>query len=84
MVLIPLAADQPENAERCAALGIACVIDSDSITPEIVRANMLTILQDPAYQQKAGQIQNEITAMPGPEHAVDLLEILVAGGQISS
>ncbi len=77
MVLAPLAADQPENAERCAALGVARVIQPAALTPETVRTNVLTVLRDPVYQHNARRLRAEIAAMPGPEHAVELLERLV-------
>ncbi|MBV9790190.1 MAG: glycosyltransferase family 1 protein [Chloroflexi bacterium] len=75
-VLLPMGADQPLNAARCADLGVAQVLDPLTATPEIVREAVTTVLTDARYSQAAQRLQAEITALPGPEHAVDLLERL--------
>jgi len=56
---------------------VARVIQPAALTPETVRTNVLTVLRDPVYQHNAGRLRAEIAAMPGPEHAVELLERLV-------
>ncbi len=81
MVLIPMGADQPLNAARCADLGVARVLDPVACTPEMVRDAVSTVLADPRYRQAAEQLRDEITALPGPAHVVSLLERLVAEKQ---
>jgi MGT family glycosyltransferase len=76
MVLIPLGADQPLSAARCEALGVARVLDSITVTPAGVRAAAATVLAEPSYRRAAQQVQDEIRALPGPEHALALLERL--------
>jgi UDP:flavonoid glycosyltransferase YjiC (YdhE family) len=76
MVLIPMGADQPANAARCAELGVARVLDAVSATPENVCEAVSAVLAQPAYQQAAERIGAEIAALPGPTHAVELLEQL--------
>ena len=79
MVVIPLAGgDQAGNAERCAALGVARVVAADQRTPEVIRAAMLNVLGDPAYRERAIRLRDQIRTLPGPEHAVGLLERLAA------
>ena len=46
MVVVPIAADQPENAERCAALGVARVVRRADLTPEAA-ASYATCWQSP-------------------------------------
>lgn len=75
-VLLPMGADQPLNAARCADLGVAQVLDPLTATPESVRDAVMTVLSDPRYRQAAQRLQAEIAALPRPEHAVDLLERL--------
>jgi UDP:flavonoid glycosyltransferase YjiC (YdhE family) len=75
-VLIPLGADQPLNAARCAALGAARVLDAVTATPESVRATVSEVLADPGYRRAAELLRDEIAAQPGPEQAVPLLERL--------
>jgi UDP:flavonoid glycosyltransferase YjiC (YdhE family) len=77
-VLIPMGADQPLNAARCAALGVGLALDAVIATPETVRAAITTVLDDPSYRRAAERMRDEIAALPGPEHAVGLLEQLVA------
>jgi UDP:flavonoid glycosyltransferase YjiC (YdhE family) len=38
------------------------------------------VLADPTYRLNAEQIRDEIAALPGPDHAVRLLERLAASG----
>jgi UDP:flavonoid glycosyltransferase YjiC (YdhE family) len=42
-----------------------------------VREAVSAVLQDPAYRTAAERVREEIRALPGPEHAVRLLERLV-------
>jgi UDP:flavonoid glycosyltransferase YjiC (YdhE family) len=77
-VLLPMGADQPLNAARCAALGVALVLDPVMTTPEIAAQAVTTVLTEPAYRLAAGRMRDEIAALPGPDHAVKLLEGLVA------
>jgi UDP:flavonoid glycosyltransferase YjiC (YdhE family) len=44
MVLIPIAADQPDNARRRAELGVARVIVPDQRAPEAIRAAAREVL----------------------------------------
>ncbi len=76
LVVVPLAADQPENAARCAALGLGRVVPPADLTPETARQAVLAVLGDPAYRATAERLRDEIAALPGPEHAVALLERL--------
>lgn len=75
-VLIPMGADQPLNATRCAELGVARVLDAMEATPETVREAVATMLSDPTYRQAAESMRDEIASLPGPAHAVMLLERL--------
>jgi UDP:flavonoid glycosyltransferase YjiC (YdhE family) len=78
LVLLPLGADQPLNAARCAELGVARVLDAVRVTPEGVREAVSTVLSEPAYRLHAARIRDEIAALPGPEHGLALLEGLAA------
>jgi MGT family glycosyltransferase len=76
-VLLPMGADQPWNAARCEELGVALVLDALRATPDDVRAAVSTVLDDPSYRAAAERMRDEIRALPGPEHAVRLVERLV-------
>jgi len=78
MVLTPIGADQPLNAARCQALGVAAVLDALSATPETVRAALTRVLADADFRGAAMRIRDEIAALPGPEYAVTLLDRLAS------
>lgn len=78
MVAIPLAGDQPANAARCVALGAACLVPPDRRTPEAIRDATVEVLRNPRYRESAMRLKHEMEALPGLEHAVDLLETLAA------
>ena len=80
-VLIPIGADQPLNARRCADLGVAHVLDAVGATPDGVRAAVSMVLDDPSYRRNAERLRDEIAALPEPTHTVGLLERLAAEKQ---
>ena len=77
-VLLPMGADQPPNAARCEALGVARALDPLTATPDAVREAVVMTLSDPAYRRAAERLRDEIAALPEPQHAVALLERLAA------
>jgi UDP:flavonoid glycosyltransferase YjiC (YdhE family) len=76
LIVVPIAADQPDNARRCAALGVARVIAPDRRTPVAIREAALDVLCRPTYRANAAQLRGEMKALPGLNHAVGLLERL--------
>lgn len=77
LVLLPMGADQPWNAERCARLGVGRALGPDERTPEAIRAATQDVLNDPSFRTNAARLQAEMASLPGPEHGVELLEALV-------
>ncbi len=82
LVLIPIAADQPFNARRCAEIKVACVIDEGERTHWAVRRATHMVLEDPRYRLAAARVRKDIEALPGLEYVVALLERLAAGHTI--
>jgi UDP:flavonoid glycosyltransferase YjiC (YdhE family) len=76
MVAIPIDADQPVNAQRCAALGVAEVLEYGRRTPESIRQSVRTLLANNSYRRNAEQIRDQTAALPGAEHGAALLERL--------
>jgi UDP:flavonoid glycosyltransferase YjiC (YdhE family) len=81
LVNIPIGSDQPENAARCAALGVGVTVAPEERTPEAIRRAVREVLATPSYRANAERLCGEMAALPGPEHAVVLLERLAAEGQ---
>jgi UDP:flavonoid glycosyltransferase YjiC (YdhE family) len=78
MVIVPLAADQPDNGDRCEAAGVARVLSPDGIDGEATRTAIEAVLADPAYRRRSAEIAAEIAAMPGPDIAVDRIESIAS------
>ena len=76
MVLLPLGADQPLNARRCAELGVARVLDAATATPDEIAGAARAVLADGACRAAAGRIRDEIAGLPDPAEAVRRLERL--------
>ncbi|HEX8820549.1 MAG TPA: glycosyltransferase [Archangium sp.] len=76
MIIVPLGADQPMNAQACAQLGVARVVEPDALTPEAIRQHVRELLKDGSYRERARRFQAESLALPGIEHGVALLERL--------
>lgn len=78
LVVVPMGADQPLNAARCEALGVGRVLDAVAATPETAHDAVAAVLADPTYRRAAERMRDEIAALPGPDHAVTLLERLAS------
>jgi UDP:flavonoid glycosyltransferase YjiC (YdhE family) len=76
MVLVPMGADQPANADRCAELGVGVVLDAVDCRPADACDALDTVLSVPSFRAAAGALREEIAAMPPPDEVVPLLEAL--------
>jgi UDP:flavonoid glycosyltransferase YjiC (YdhE family) len=76
MAIVPVSADQPDNAHRCEQLGVATVVSPDDRTPEAFRNATREVLQNPAFRQNAARLREEMERLPGPRHVVGWLERL--------
>ncbi|QQQ78336.1 glycosyltransferase family 1 protein [Saccharothrix sp. 6-C] len=75
-VLLPLGADQPQNAEQCARLGVGRELDPVAATPRDVRAAVEEVLAEPGHRRAARRVRAEMLDLPEPARAVPLLERL--------
>jgi UDP:flavonoid glycosyltransferase YjiC (YdhE family) len=69
LVLLPIGADQPLNADRCDALRVAKVLDPITADTAAVSAAMTSVLNDPPFRQAARQLQEEASAQPTADTA---------------
>ena len=84
MVVVPQFADQPDNAERVAAIGAGIGIGAGEAAPvraEEVRAAVHSVLTEPSYRAAAGAIAKEIAALPPVDEAVGFLAQLTDVGR---
>jgi UDP:flavonoid glycosyltransferase YjiC (YdhE family) len=77
MIIVPLAADQPDNADRCLAAGVARVLTPDDLDAGAVESAVNAVVSDPTYRHRAREVADEVSAMPGPDAAVDRIESIV-------
>ncbi|MDJ0347049.1 hypothetical protein QMK19_39895 [Streptomyces sp. H10-C2] len=75
-ILLPMGADQPNNAKRCAELGFGLVLDVVTATPDQVRETAQAMLGDHAYRAAAERLRDEIDTLPGVEATIPLIEQL--------
>ncbi|GAA2659076.1 MULTISPECIES: glycosyltransferase [Actinosynnema] len=75
LVLLPMGADQPHNAERCERLGVGVGLDPVGVTPEGVREAVVGVLAG-AHREAALAVREEMLGLPEPAAAVPLLEEL--------
>lgn len=74
MVVVPITADQPYSAQRCAALGIGRAIGADNRTPEAIHDAVVDVLSAPTYRDSARRFQAEMASLPGNDELVALIE----------
>ena len=79
MVVVPIAADQPDNAQLCSALGVAETIAPNGRTAAAIQGAARAVLRDARFRRNAERLRDEMGAMAGPERAAAWLERLAAG-----
>jgi MGT family glycosyltransferase len=76
LVTIPVSADQPEIASRCAEVGLGVTIGPSERTLDLIRSAVRTVLADASFRINAERVRDEIAAMPNLDDAVQLLDRL--------
>ncbi|GAA1518135.1 glycosyltransferase [Kribbella lupini] len=76
LVLLPMGADQPWNADRCEELGVGRVLDPLTASPAEATAAVDDVLTTPGYRMAAGVLQKEAESLPPAGAAADALEQL--------
>jgi UDP:flavonoid glycosyltransferase YjiC (YdhE family) len=78
LVVVPLFADQPENACRVAEVGAGISVEPDRADPEAtvapLREAIETLLEEPSYRERAGALAEELRAEPPVDEAVLLFD----------
>jgi UDP:flavonoid glycosyltransferase YjiC (YdhE family) len=80
LVIVPLFADQPENARRVAEVGAGLAVEPDREDPGAtkgpLREAIAAVLADPSYRDSVRALAEELRAQPPVDDAVPLLERL--------
>jgi UDP:flavonoid glycosyltransferase YjiC (YdhE family) len=76
MVVVPQFADQPDNAERVAAVGAGLAVGGGEAAPATageIRDAVDRVLTEPSFRHAAGRLAAEVRALPPVDEAVALL-----------
>jgi UDP:flavonoid glycosyltransferase YjiC (YdhE family) len=76
MLVVPFGQDQPDNARRCVALGVARTISRRAFRPPRVASELSKLLDDSSYAARAAAVGREVQAEQGTRNACDELERL--------
>jgi UDP:flavonoid glycosyltransferase YjiC (YdhE family) len=76
LVLVPLFADQPHNAQRVEAVGAGLAVAPE---PAAMRDAIVRVLTEPSFGQRAADVAGELRAQRPVGEAVELLEQLARG-----
>jgi UDP:flavonoid glycosyltransferase YjiC (YdhE family) len=69
-VIIPVAADQFDNADAFAAAGVAMILDVASADSDIVAAHIDRQITSSIVRARAGELAQQFAAMPHPDEVV--------------
>ena len=76
LVVVPMFADQPYNAERVAAVGAGLAIPQAGARPEDLRQALMRVLAEDSFRASAQKIAGEMGALPLVDDAGLALERL--------
>lgn len=74
MVVVPLFADQPYNAERVHASGAGIALHGGPTAIDELAGALQRILDEESYRHQAGRIADEISGLPAASESVPFLE----------
>jgi UDP:flavonoid glycosyltransferase YjiC (YdhE family) len=75
-VMAPITADQPDNADRALAAGLARLVPLAGVSPATIREAALNVLSEPSYRQAAERTRDVMAALPEVRDVAALLEQL--------
>jgi zeaxanthin glucosyltransferase len=84
MVVLPVAYDQPGVGARVEWSGVGRSIPVGRVTVDRLRDAVRTVLGNPAYRERAGQLRTSIEAADGLNRAADFIEGAFGGRTVLS
>jgi len=79
-LLLPVGADQPNNADRCQDLGVGLALDSVKASPAEIADAVTAMLQTTGYRRKAVSLAKDSRTLIDAEQAESLLETVAWTG----
>lgn len=84
MVALPRAVDQPAMSARVVQAGVGVRASFNRFKPSALRRQIIQVLSDPSFRQRARHIGSALRAAGGVRRAADLCEQLLLGRQPST
>lgn len=81
-LVVPFSHDQPDNAHRVAQLGVSRTLLARQYTARRAIRELGTLLEDPAYRERAEVVGAEVRAEDGVANACDALEALLRSAAV--
>lgn len=78
VVVLPLGADQPDNADRCEELGVGLALDPLDATPDDIAGATIAVLHDARFAQAASALAAEAGTQRDLEDQPELQNLLAA------
>jgi UDP:flavonoid glycosyltransferase YjiC (YdhE family) len=78
VVVLPMGADQPDNADRCEALGAGIALDALAVTPTEIAEATWAILRDNAFAEAAAVLSAEARTQPELIDVPELRQLLAS------
>lgn len=78
MLIVPWSHDQPDNADRCRALGIARTLPRSQVSAAAFQRELVALLADTAMAQRAKDVAARMKQERGAAGAADAIEALLA------
>ena len=76
VVVLPMGADQPDNADRCEELGVGIVLDALTAEPATISAALRAVTTESHYRRAAAALAAEAASQP-PIDELDELGVLL-------
>jgi UDP:flavonoid glycosyltransferase YjiC (YdhE family) len=76
VVVLPMGADQPDNADRCEELGVGLALDVMTATPGQIAGAVREVATDDRYRAAAARLAAEAARQPGLDAVAELTALL--------
>jgi zeaxanthin glucosyltransferase len=74
LVALPIGFEQSGVSARIAYHGVGEFVAFEDVGPDRVAETMGTVLEEPAYRERAKKLGDEIASLDGPDMAADIIE----------
>jgi UDP:flavonoid glycosyltransferase YjiC (YdhE family) len=76
VVVLPMGADQPDNGDRCTALGCGVVLDATVATTDEIADAVDLVAHDDRFRRSAERLAAEARSQPSLEQITELRALL--------